>query len=74
MQHSPAFIKLVDEVRRNIRESDIEGLGSRMQQPEPFALIDVREESEFRAGHIPGAEWIGKGILERDIEKRHPDK
>ena len=74
MKHSPAFLKLVDEVRQTIRESDTSGLSARMQDPSPFELIDVREESEYRAGHIPGATWLGKGIIERDIEGMIPDK
>lgn len=74
MKHSPAFLKLVNTLRESVEESDVEGLQARMNKPEPFFLVDVREESEFNAGHIPSATWMGKGIIERDIEHRIPDK
>ena len=74
MNHSPAFLKLVSSLRDSVKETDLHGLQERKQQPEPFALVDVREESEYRAGHIPEAIWIGKGIIERDIENRIPEK
>ncbi len=74
MKHSPAFLSLVNSLRTSVKESDIDGLHSRIEQPEPFVLVDVREESEYRAGHIPDAVWMGKGIIERDIENRIPHK
>jgi rhodanese-related sulfurtransferase len=74
MNHNQAFINLVNSLRVSVKESDLEGLQARMQDQAPFVLVDVREESEFRAGHVPDAIWIGKGIIERDIENRIPDK
>jgi rhodanese-related sulfurtransferase len=74
MNHSQAFINLVNSLRESVKESDLEELQARMQDQAPFVLVDVREESEFRAGHVPDAIWIGKGIIERDIENRIPDK
>lgn len=74
MNHSPSFIKLVDAARNSVKESDVEGLQARIEDPTPFVLVDVREESEYKAGHIPAATWLGKGIIERDIEHRIPDK
>jgi len=74
MNHSPAFLKLVDSLRTSVKESDLKGLESRMKESAPFILVDVREESEYRAGHIPEAVWMGKGIIERDIEHRIPEK
>jgi rhodanese-related sulfurtransferase len=74
MNHSPAFLKLVDSLRNSVKEADLKGLQSRMKEPTPFVLVDVREESEYRAGHIPDAVWMGKGIIERDIENRIPEK
>lgn len=38
-----------------------------------MCLVDVREESEWAAGHLPGAKHLGKGIIERDIESAIPD-
>lgn len=74
MNHSPAFLNLVNSLRKSVKESDLKGLQSRMKEPTPFILVDVREESEFRAGHIPDAVWMGKGVIERDIENRIPEK
>lgn len=73
MQHSPGFLKLVHEARRRIRECSVRDVEERRRDGAPFHLIDVREESEFAAGHIPGARHIGRGILERDIEAAIPD-
>ena len=36
-------------------------------------LLDVREDSEWSAGHAAGAEHPGRGVLERDIETLVPD-
>jgi rhodanese-related sulfurtransferase len=74
MKHSPAFLNLVNSIRKSVVESNLEGLLSRKDQPDPFVLVDVREESEFQAGHIPDAIWMGKGIIERDIEGQIPEK
>lgn len=72
--HSPAFVALVDGVRTRIREIKASEMPATLQRMPTLALIDVRERSEFDAGHIRGAEWIGKGIIERDIDKLHPDR
>lgn len=72
-QHAPGFLRLVDEARTRIRETDVPTIRARMERGDPFVLLDVREESEWRAGHIPGARHLGKGILERDIEAAVPD-
>ena len=73
MEHSPAFLKLVDEARTRVKECGIEDVKRRLDAGEKFALVDVREESEFAAGHLPGAIPLGKGIIERDIERVLPD-
>jgi rhodanese-related sulfurtransferase len=71
--HSPRFLKLVDEARARIRETDVPTVRERLDRGDRFLLLDVREESEWAAGHIPGAEHLGRGILERDMESRVPD-
>ena len=72
--HSVAFLKLVDEAKARIRNIQAAELPGILKQDPKARLIDVREESEYAAGHVRGAEWLGKGIIERDIEARHPDK
>lgn len=72
--HSPGFLALVDAARREVREIPASGLRAELEAHETAALIDVREESEYAAGHVQGAEHLGKGVIERDIETRHPDR
>jgi rhodanese-related sulfurtransferase len=73
MSHAPAFLSLVNEARSRIREIQAAELPEALKQ-QPGALIDVREESEYAAGHVRGAEHIGKGVIERDIEAKHPQR
>jgi rhodanese-related sulfurtransferase len=71
--HSPAFAQLVDDARLRIRECSVSDLHTRVVAGPAPIVIDVREESEFAAGHVPGAIHLSKGIIERDIEERFPD-
>jgi rhodanese-related sulfurtransferase len=73
MKHSPGFLKLVDDARSRIPEIDAAAYLKMVAAGEPHLLIDVREESEYAAGHVAGAIHLGKGIIERDIETRVPD-
>jgi rhodanese-related sulfurtransferase len=72
-QHSPGFLKIVQEARANITECSVVELKDKLASDPKAVLIDVREESEFAAGHVPNAVHLSKGILERDIETRYPD-
>ena len=72
--HSPGFLALVNAARRQVREIQATALAQELASHARPALIDVREDSEFAAGHVRGAEHLGKGVIERDIETRHPDK
>ena len=72
-KHSPKFLALVESVRATVRECTVQDLKQKLDQRDSFHLLDVREESEFAAGHLPGAVHLGKGILERDIESMIPD-
>lgn len=67
------FGRLVEETRARIRETSVGEIQRRMEAGERFYLIDVREESEWSRGRIPGANWLGKGVIERDIERAIPD-
>jgi len=71
--HSPRFLAIVDEARNNVQECTVADVQKRLDAGENLLLIDVREESEFAAAHIPGAKHLGKGVIERDIEKEVPD-
>jgi rhodanese-related sulfurtransferase len=72
--HSKGFLKLVHDAKTRIRETNVHEVHKRLQQGDEFHLVDVREESEWNAGHLPGAIHLGKGIIERDIEKKIPDQ
>ena len=74
MKHSPAFLELVNAAKRNIRETTVPAVAERLQKGETFHLVDTREDDEWRAGHIRGAIHLGKGVIERDIEAKIPDK
>ena len=74
MAHSPEFLKLVNDAKSRIRETDIAGYKKMLVQSEKVLLIDTREESEWAAGHAAGALHLSKGIIERDIEAKVPDK
>jgi rhodanese-related sulfurtransferase len=73
-QHAPGFLKLVDEARRRVREVTVEEVKARLDRGERFHLVDVREESEWARDHLPGAVHLGKGVIERDIEQKRPDR
>lgn len=73
MDHSPRFLKLCDDVRAKVKEVTIDQIAQRIANKETFHLIDVREESEFAKSRIAGARHLGKGIIERDIERAIPD-
>lgn len=71
-QHPPRFLKIVDDAKTRIRETNVDEVKKRLDRGDKFLLIDVREESEFAKDHLPGAMHLGKGIIERDIEERVP--
>jgi rhodanese-related sulfurtransferase len=72
-QHSNRFLQLVEDARSRVREETVDQVKARLDRGERICLIDVREESEWAKDHVPGAIHLGKGIIERDIEKRVPD-
>ena len=71
-QHPPRFLKLVDDAKARVHETNVDMVKTRMDRGDKFLLVDVREESEFAKDHLPGAIHLGKGIIERDIEARVP--
>lgn len=71
--HSPRFLEIVNDAKTRIRECGVRDVQSRLEAGEAFHLLDVREESEFARGHLPNAVHLGKGVIERDIEKTIPD-
>jgi rhodanese-related sulfurtransferase len=74
MKHNPDFLNLVNDAKTRIQEIDIDGYKKLRSTGEPHLLIDTREESEWAAGHVKGAMHLSKGIIERDIGNKVPDK
>lgn len=72
--HNPGFLAIVDDAKSRVRQIEIDGYLAMKAAAEPHVLVDVREESEFAAGHVKGALHLGKGVIERDIEGVIPDK
>jgi Rhodanese-related sulfurtransferase len=73
MQHSPQFLKLVNDAKTRVKETNVAEVKRRMGSGEKFLLVDVREDHEWAKGHLPGAVHMGRGIIERDIETHMPD-
>ena len=73
-RHNNGFLALVNGAKSRVKEIDIEEYKRKAVSGEPFLTIDVREESEWAAGHAAGALHLGKGIIERDIETKVPNK
>jgi rhodanese-related sulfurtransferase len=74
MKHSEGFLKIVNDAKTRIKEVTVADTRDRLATNAGARLIDVREDDEWRAGHAAGAEHLGKGIIERDIEASAPDK
>lgn len=72
--HAPGFLALVNDAKTRIREVQARDIPAILAANPKARLIDTREESEYAAGHVQGAEWLGKGVIERDIEAKHPDR
>ena len=73
MVHSPQFLKLVNEAKKQVRETNVADVKRRMDSGEKFLLVDVREDNEWEKGHVPGAVHMGRGVIERDIETQVPE-
>ena len=73
MDHSPGFLKIVNEAKTRVQEVTVDQARERLKQNPKAILIDVREDIEWQNGHAAEAIHLGKGILERDIEKAIPD-
>jgi len=73
LQHSEGFLKLVQDAKSRVKQIDYREIKKRLDAGDKFILVDTREDLEWAKGHVPGAIHLGKGIIERDIEKTIPD-
>ena len=72
-QHTPRFLQLVQDAKSRVRELTVDQVKAKLDRGERFHLLDVREESEWAKDHLPQAQYLGKGVIERDVEQRVPD-
>jgi rhodanese-related sulfurtransferase len=72
--HNPAFLTLVNDAKSRVKETDVDGYKRMLESGAPAVLVDVREDHEYAAGHVKGAVHLSKGIIERDVEARYPEK
>jgi len=73
VEHSPGFLRLVNEARLRVKEITVDEARERLARNPTVVLMDVREDNEWQAGHAVQAIHLGKGVLERDLEKTVPD-
>ena len=73
MAHAEQFLKIVNDAKKRVKETNVADVKKRQDAGEKFVLVDVREDNEWAAGHVAGAIHLGKGIIERDIEKTVTD-
>ena len=74
MMHSKEFLELVNDAKTRVKETNLEGYRKMRESGEPHLLVDTREDHEWSAGHVAGAVHLSRGIIERDIINRVPDK
>jgi rhodanese-related sulfurtransferase len=74
MEHSAGFLKLVEDAKTRVREVSLAQARERLKMNPEAKLIDVREDNEWNTAHAEGAEHLGRGVIERDIEHKFPDK
>ena len=74
MSHSPEFLKIVDDAKSRVKQTDVAAVLARLKKGEKPSIVDVREDGEWANGHVAGAIHLGKGVIERDVEEKIPDK
>ena len=74
MSHAPEFLKIVDDAKSRVKQTDVAAVLARLKKGEKLLLVDTREDNEWAKGHIAGSIHLGKGVIERDIEAAIPDK
>lgn len=74
MKHSKGFLNLVKDAKKRITEVSVASVREKLKLDHDFVLIDTREEHEWNEAHIAGAVFLSKGIIERDIENKIPDR
>jgi rhodanese-related sulfurtransferase len=71
--HAPKFLAIVNDAKSRVRETTVDVIHDRLIKKDKFVLVDVREDTEYAKDHLPGAIHLGKGVIERDVERAVPD-
>lgn len=74
MSHSPEFLKIVNDAKSRVKQTDVAAVLARIKRGEKLTIVDVREDNEWAKGRVAGAIHLGKGVIERDVEEMIPDK
>jgi rhodanese-related sulfurtransferase len=74
MSHSPEFLKIVNDAKSRVKQTDVAAVLACVKKGEKLTLVDVREDNEWEKGRVAGAIHLGKGVIERDVEEAIPDK
>ena len=74
MNHSPEFLKIVNDAKSRVKQTDVAAVLARLKKGEKLTIVDVREDGEWANGRVAGAIHLGKGVIERDVEAAIPDK
>jgi len=74
MKHHEGFLAIVNDAKSRVKECMVSDVKDKRDDGHVFILVDVREESEWNAGHLPNAIHLSKGIIERDVGKIIPDQ
>ena len=74
MSHSPEFLKIVNDAKSRVKQTDVPAVLARLKKGEKLTIVDVREDDEWVKGRVAGAIHLGKGVIERDVEAAIPDK
>ena len=74
MSHSPEFLRIVDDAKSRVKQTDVPAVLARVKKGEKLLIVDVREDNEWAKGRIAGSLHLGKGVIERDVEAAIPDK
>lgn len=74
MSHNAGFLKLVEDAKARIPEVSVDEVKAKLDRGDSFQFVDVREDAEWAQDRARGARHIGRGVLERDVEGKLPDK
>ena len=70
--HMKTAQQLIADAKAVISETTAIEVQEQLARGEALVLIDIREQNEWNLGHAAPAIYIGRGVLESQIESRVP--